>query len=536
VTAALRATAAVVFVVLATLLALATPAAAQTTEPPNIVLVATDDQRWDTLWAMPTVTDELVEKGVTFTNAFAVNPLCCPARASILTGTYSHTNGVWSNSAPDGGMAAFDDRSTIATWLDAAGYETMLVGKYLNGYGPPNFPHTYVPPGWDRWLAFYGGHEYFDYSLTDGENLREYGPDHVPADYSTDVLAREAAAFVRSAPSPFFLYFTPFAPHRSTSYSLEPAPRHVDAFAGMPYTPPPSLNEADVSDKPRHIRRRAARPVEGLTEVREEQLESLLAVDDAVGQLLEELEEAGVLGNTLVIFTSDNGHTWGEHRLVGKRAPYEESIRVPLVARWDALSITARSEDRLALNIDLAPTIANAADATASGQDGHSFLPLLRGGPAPWRSRFLIEYDDRPHLPAYCGFRSLRWKYVQHGTQAEELYHLAVDPYELDNLAGDPRYRVKVIRGRDRVRESACRPPSGYDPLPLCSRAGTERADRIRGTRWRDWICAGRGEDKIRVVSGDKDVVRCGFGRDTVRADRIDRVHGCERVVRRSKL
>jgi hypothetical protein len=174
-----------------------------------------------------------------------------------------------------------------------------------------------------------------------------------------------------------------------------------------------------------------------------------------------------------------------------------------------------------------------AAGAAVSRRDGESFLPLLSGGPVPWRSRFQIEYHDPPRHPAYCGFRSLGWKYVQHATQAEELYDLAADPYELDNLAGDPRLRIKVMRGRDRVRESACRPPSRYDPLPLCSRAGTERPDRIRGTRWRDWVCAGKGRDRIRVLSGDKDVVRCGSGRDTVRADRIDRVRGCERVVRR---
>jgi N-acetylglucosamine-6-sulfatase len=518
--------------VVACLLALPAPAAAQGAEPPNIVLVVTDDQRWDTLWAMPTVTNELVEKGVTFANAFAVNPLCCPSRASILTGTYSHTNGVWANSGGHGGMDIFDDRPTIATWLNGAGYETMLVGKYMNGYVRPNFPHTYVPPGWDRWLAFFGLHGYFSYRLTDGVRVRRMGPRPVEEEYSTDVFAAEAVRFIRSARSPFFLYFAPFAPHKLGKFSSVPAPRHVNAYAGVPYRPRPSVNEANVSDKPRYIRRRDLLPVAGLNELREEQLEALLAVDEAVARMLEELEQAGELRNTLFLFTSDNGHAWGERRWIGKRVPYEESIRVPLVARWDALGVARRRDNRPALNIDLAPTITDAAGVRARGRDGKSLLPLLPGDPVPWRSRFLIEYHNPPFFPSYCGTRSRRWKYVQYRTEEEELYHLTVDPDELRNLADKPQYRARLMKGRARVRQSACRPPTDYDPLPPCSLTGSGRADTMRGTRWRDWICAGGGRDTIRVTGGGLDIVRCGADRDTVFAGRRDRPHGCERVIR----
>jgi N-acetylglucosamine-6-sulfatase len=510
---------------------LSAPAHAQVNQRPNIVLVVTDDQRWDTLRFMPTVSDELVGKGVRFMNAFAVNPLCCPSRASILTGAYSHTNGVWSNSGRYGGLA-FDDRSTLATWLDKAGYQTMLVGKYIHSYSPSNFPFTYVPPGWDRWLAFFGSPGYFGYRLTDGTQVRSFGPAPAAANYSTDVLAAEASAFIRSARAPFFLYFAPFAPHQLGRLTVEPAPRHVDAFAGTPYTPPASVNEVDVSDKPRFIRRRGTYAVEELTELREEQLEALLAVDDAVADFLDALRDTGKLRRTLFLFTSDNGYSWGEHRWSGKRLAYEESIRVPLVARWNELGLSARRLDGIALNIDLAPTITAAAGVTVRRRDGRSLLPLLEGGPVRWRSRFLLEYRDPPFFPSYCGTRSRRWKYVQYRTGAEELYHLAGDPYELDNLAARPAYRNRIMDGRARVRRSACRPPGPFEPLPSCSLTGTARADTIRGTRWRDWICAGDGGDRIRVRGGGRDVVRCGPGRDSVLADRRDRTHGCE-VVRR---
>jgi arylsulfatase A-like enzyme len=506
-------------------------AGAQSATPPNVVLIVTDDQRWDTLSYMPTVSSELVGKGVTFTNAFVVNPLCCPSRASILTGTYSHTNGVWSNaSTPYGGVRAFDDRETLATWLDEAGYETMLIGKYLNGYGSA-LGAPFVPPGWDRWLAFFKV-GYFDYKLTDGTSVSSYGPEPVEEQYSTDVLAAEAKAFISSATSPFFLYFAPFAPHKSGSFTAEPAPRHVDEFAGVPYTPPPSVNEADVRDKPRFIRRRAFYDVDDLTRLREEQLETLLAVDDAVAGILEALTEAGKLDNTLIVFTSDNGHTWGEHRWSGKRVAYDESIRVPLVMRWDADGVSPRKVTRPVLNIDLAPTLTRAARVRVPGRDGRSLVPVLRHHPVEWRSRFLIEYYDTV-FPAYCGVRSQGWKYVQFRTGEEELYDLRGDPYELRNLAGEPRHRARVMKGRTRVLGSRCRPPNRYKPLPLCSQVGTDQQDTMRGTRWRDWVCAGGGDDIVRVRGNGRDVVRCGPGRDLVHAGPEDRFRDCETVVRR---
>jgi N-acetylglucosamine-6-sulfatase len=506
-------------------LALAASAGAQ----PNVVLIVTDDQRWDTIRYMPTVQRELVGRGVLFENAFAVNPLCCPSRASILTGLYSHSNGVWSNSGPHGGMRVFDDRSTLPVWLDDVGYETMLIGKYINGYTPSNVSQTYVPPGWNRWRAFYGAPGYFTYRLSDGTAVRAYGPD--PAEYSTDVFAAEATRFVRESPSPFFLYLAPFAPHQSAPFTVDPAPRHVDAFAGRPYTQRPSVNERNVNDKPARIRRRGFIARARLTELREEQLETLLAVDEAIAGILTALEETGKLDETLIVFTSDNGYSWGEHRWAGKRVPYEESIRVPLVIRHDGVTMPGRVESRLALNVDLAPTIAHAAGVRPRGRDGRSLLPLLAGSDSRWRSRFLIEYYDPPFLQAYCGLREQRWKYVQHSTGEEELYDLRTDRYERQSLHRRNVLTSRLMSFRGRVRRSACRPP-GFRPLARCTLSGTARADRLVGTSREDWICAGAGNDRIRVGGGNRDVVFCGRGKDRVQADRLDRLKSCEIVTR----
>ncbi|MGH3040222.1 MAG: sulfatase family protein [Gaiellaceae bacterium] len=499
-------------------LVLSSPAAST-----NVVLIVTDDQRWDTLAAMPTVQSELVGKGTTFPEAFVVNPLCCPSRASIFTGRWSHSTGVWGVSGAHGGFHTFDDRSTIATWLDVAGYDTALLGKYLNRYDRREAPVTYVPPGWDRWFAFWnGGARSFDYLVSDDGTLRTFGSD--PSEYATDVFAAKAVEFLRQTARPFFLYLAPAAPHVRSRYKAEPAPRHVGAFAGVPPYASPSVNEQDVSDKPRYIRRTPKRAVGDLTSLRQSQLEALLAVDDAVATILDELEASGRLADTLIVLTSDNGYAWGEHRRAGKIAPYEESIRVPLVMRWDAGGLTSGEDRRLALNVDLAPTIADAVGIRAPGAEGRSLLSGFT------RRGFLFEArQPGVNVPAYCAFRE-SWKYVQYTTGEEELYHLGRDPFELTNVARTHRPLVMSYRGR--VRRSKCRPP-GYDPLPLCSLTGTQRDDRIRGT-WRpDWICAGGGDDTVRVVGGGRDVVRCGAGRDLVHADRRDAIKStCERLRR----
>src|SRR5262245_11249060 len=221
---------------------------------PNVVLILSDDQRWDTLWAMPNVQADLVGKGVLFSQSFVTDSLCCPSRTSILTGDYSHTTGIYKNGPPNGGFQSFDESTTIATWLHAAGYRTGLVGKYLNGYYPKNAAH--IPPGWDRWFALLQQNSttteaayYYNYSVTDQGVTKTYGA--TDADYSTDRFAAQADDFIRTtdASTPLFLAFTPSAPHEPAT----PPTRYLNSFADLPPYRPPNYNEVDVSDKPAYI-------------------------------------------------------------------------------------------------------------------------------------------------------------------------------------------------------------------------------------------------------------------------------------------
>jgi arylsulfatase A-like enzyme len=448
--------------------------------PPNIVLILTDDQTLDELSeiTMPTVVSELVGKGVTFQNAFVSNSLCCPSRTSILTGKYSHGTGVYRNDPPYGGFETFrdEDGSTIATWLhDApAHYATALVGKYLNGYA-----QGYKPPGWDRWVGLGAGDSskgYYDYDITVDDSVVHHGSD--PEDYSTDVLTGFATDFVRKVPAsrPLFLYFAPHAPHDPAT----PPIRYSDELKDLPPYRPPNFNEADVSDKPPWVQRLPLlryNDIKRIDDFRNRQFRSLMAVDEAVDAIMAALEETHRLGNTFIVVTSDNGLEMGSHRWSKKRVPWEESIHMPLIVRYDPLTQgTPRIDTHLALNIDLAPTFAELAGISAPGAEGTSLLPLVRGEDPPWRSDFLLEHladavNDPAYVPSYCGVRTQRYKYVQYEEQvgddieiSEELYDLNADPFELLNLAGDIRYAVLKAQWHKRMVQLCSPPPPGFIP------------------------------------------------------------------------
>ncbi len=430
---------------------------------PDIVLVVTDDQRWDSLGGMPAVQQHLVSEGVRFSNAFVVDPLCCPSRASILTGTYAHTTGVYANSGRYGGWRAFhrgSESSTVATWLQDAGYRTGLFGKYLNGYRSLE-----IPPGWDRVFAFVSPRpSYFGYTVNDDGVEVSYGFD--PKDYATDVVAAEAAEFIRTTPrnEPLFLWVGESAPHLPAL----PAPRHETVTIPDAPSPPPNFNEVDVSDKPRHIRQLGPVGPGAVAGVRERGARSLLAVDDAVERIVAALRRSGRLETTMIVFTSDNGRSLGEHRWNYKLAPYEETIRVPLIVRFDALGSQSKVIGRLALNIDLAPTFAELAGIQPAAEiEGRSLLPLLLADDAEWRRDFLIEHlrtdrDGAPEIPTYCAIRSVRWKYVRYETGERELYDLRRDPYELDNVALAPRATSLLRRMERRLIEECDPPPPGF--------------------------------------------------------------------------
>lgn len=421
--------------------------AAPTLVRPNIVLVLTDDQSLESVSRMPFVSGR--QDWVRFDNAFLNVALCCPSRASILTGQYSHHTGVESN--VDG--AAFRDGSTVATWLDGAGYRTGYIGKYLNNY--PWGRGNVVPPGWDDWHAFVGGAAYFNYQINDNGTMTRKGSR--PVDYSTDVLANKAQKFIARGRSPFFLVVAPNAPHGPRT----PAPRHRGAFAGDDLPVPASFNEADVSDKPRWVQELAPRDAEEMDVLRRRQYRTLLAVDDLVRRVFSALEQQGVLDDTVVAFMSDNGYSFGEHRYEKKVCPYEECVRTPLLVRYPGQP--GRRVSALAQNVDLAPTFADLAGVQPGGPvDGRSLVPLLRGQSEPWRTGVLLRWagpvpgapadpETGEAIPAFWAIRTARYKYVELATGETELYDLRSDPHELTNRARDPSTRQLVADLRDQL-------------------------------------------------------------------------------------
>ena len=437
---------------------------------PNVIIVVTDDQRWDTLQYMPHVLDQIAAQGVTFTNAFVTSPVCAPSRASLLTGRYARHHGVLTVGAPDGGATRFvgPDASTLATWFHDAGYRTGIVGKYVNDYVsqcPPETDTCYRPPGWDEWHVFLKQH-YYDYVLAENGELTKFGAD--PSDYSTDVLGAKAVEFIeRAAGRPFLLYVAFNSPHQEERGGLPiPAPRHQDQRAGIAPWRPPSYDEEDVSDKPPWValQPRASRLLRSLLTrgawgdwVRQRQIEALAAVDEAVAGMLAALDATGQAEDTVVVFTSDNGYLWGEHRyFFGKDVPWEESIRVPLVVRFLRLRREGREDSHLVLNIDVAPTVAELAGVHPSGAiDGTSLVPLLRGDAPPWRDAFVVEmWHQRGSSPppSYRGIRTRDRLFVPYPSVGEaELYDLATDPYELQNRARDDAYRGEAAELRARL-------------------------------------------------------------------------------------
>ncbi|MEO8200406.1 MAG: sulfatase-like hydrolase/transferase [Gemmatimonadota bacterium] len=405
----------------------------------NIVLILTDDQRSNTMQYMPITMSLIGNQGVVFSNAFASTPLCCPSRASILTGLYTHNHHVITNFAPLGGAPAFTDTSTIGTWLQNAGYRTALVGKYLNDYDKLR-PWPYKPPGWNVWQAFKLP-EYFNYNMVEGTTEVHHG--FAPGDYSTDVLTAKAIAFIQSTPDsqPLFLYFTPYGPHAPAI----PAPQDAGSFNGLLPWRPPSYNEADVGDKPTWV--------QGLPSVsqaksdsndafRQRQIESLQSEDRAVGQIIQAMADAGRLDSTAIIFASDNGLAWGEHRYFTKNCVYEECIRVPLMIR--APGIAPRMDSHLVELIDLAPTLAFWArlPAPPARVNGLNLGPLLANPGAIWRTEILLEVLGRVPPPApealFSAVRTDHYLYSELTTGEKELYDVQADPFEMNNLAGDP--------------------------------------------------------------------------------------------------
>ncbi len=456
-------------------------------QQPNVVVLMTDDQTADSMWTMPWTRELIGAEGVTFTNSFVSYPRCCPSRATFFTGQYAHNHGVLSNTLPFGSYDRLDTSSWLPLWLQAAGYRTAHLGKFLNGYGDVN--PTEVPPGWDEWHATTGRetYRYWGYTVNENGRLETYGRDRDPDLYATDFMSRRASELIDDlAPSdaPFFLSVGFLAPH--TGGPAEPgdppgvatpavAPRHRGAFAGEPLPRPPGFSERNVSDKPPRIRRLPRLTPARTDLIRQkyhQRLESLLSVDDGVDEIIDALRQSGELENTLVIFTSDNGFFHGEHRIwSGKAQVYEPAIRVPLLMRGPGIT-PGRRPSRIVGNVDLAPTILEAAGLPPRPElDGRSLLPLARGPVPRWRDYLLLEGGDRLGLD-YDGIRTPRYVYAEHRAGARELYDLRLDPYQLHSVHRSPAYAAVRAELEARLTNlricagASCRATAGKLPRP----------------------------------------------------------------------
>ena len=424
--------------------------------PPNIVFVLVDDMRADDLAYMPATRRLLADGGVEFSRAYAVNPLCCPSRASILTGQYAHNTGVMDNKGVNGGFDAFDDTETVATWLDSAGYATGFLGKYLNGYARTN--PEYVPPGWDEWrVSTEGTYEYLGPTTYNVNGTLEKR-----TGYQTDVLSEMAETFVQErAGSPFFLFLSYTAPHEGrvdrSWVPPTPASRHEHAYDGVQVPQDASYNEKQVADKPQSLRRKlmSREDEEAVRFSYENRLESLLAVDEGVEGLVTTLRATQQLDNTYVVFVSDNGFFMGEHRYDGgKRLHYEPVSKVPLLITGPGLPPGDQRQQIVGLH-DLAPTFLGWAGAAAPDTfavDGADVMPFVLDARRNTDRDLLIEgVDAKSAWQEYDAIRTNRWKYVEYVTGEAEMYDLATDPYETMNLAGRARYTSRKAALADRL-------------------------------------------------------------------------------------
>ncbi len=510
-------------------------AAAATPERPSFVVIQTDDQTLDQLYAafgqpklqaMPNTLNLIAKRGETFNRYYVSYPLCCPSRVSLLTGRYAHNNGVKGNIQPNGGYFGFSFRGAythnIATWLQGAGYRTIHVGKFLNGYGDEPYSNgTEVPPGWSAWHTVLNAdthHYYYGYSLNNNGVVegpygdsgtwepREYTTrDDIgcpfaplngqPCFYETDMLTNLATQELRatSPEQPFYLQLDYTAPHGDFRKPAgpEPAPRHYDWFKGapLPHNRGQGFDEGNVTDKPSFIREA---PYLGLSEIHtyrvyyDKALESLRSIDDGVKLLIDTLGSLHRLRNTYVIFTSDNGFFYGEHRLLGgKFLAYEPSTHLPFLIRGPHIKADTESGEVVG-NIDIAPTILELAGVTPDKSvDGRSMTPFFKDPNLrtlrPYLFESFVETDDvneagaiaepgdqsrstreqslaarksgtagRPGGEAgasllappkdYEGIRLGPYKYIAWPDGEKELYDLETDPYELNNLVRIPNY------------------------------------------------------------------------------------------------
>ena len=398
-------------------------------ERPNVLIIMTDDQR-NMLKGMKQTRKIFKDRGRTFVNSYAATPNCCPSRASVFSGRYSHNHGVENNQL----VQDFDHGATLQRYLQDEGYRTGIFGKFLNGWDARE-----NPPYFDRWAihkfhsaVYYGGRYSVDGVM---KNIGRYG---------TDFVSDKAVNFIEDSESsdskPWLMYVTPNAPHEPAKPEEEYEDREFEMWPGNP-----AVYETDRSDKLPYVSSSNVSQ-EAMSSFRERQLQTLLSVDDMVGRIFETMNRLNETRDTIAVFTSDNGYLWGEHGVRGKLLPYEHAVRIPLIVRAPGYLDPDSDDERLVVNIDIAPTILDAIGIQQdpdTPMDGKSLLDQS------WnRSRILLEYRNQESrgvpvdIPTWKGLRTETAAYTEYYDEFgvvtfREYYDLITDPYELENLLVD---------------------------------------------------------------------------------------------------
>ena len=507
----------------------------------NVIFILTDDQAAGEISVMPNLQALIGAQGVTFNRALISYPLCCPSRASLLSGRYMHNHGVRGNHEPNGGWQRFRplESRSYPVWTEEAGYYNVHIGKYMNGYasGPPRpLP---VPTGWDEWYGKISEDNlYFNYTTIeqdgtgDTPELAFYGDQ--PSDYQTDVFGRKAIEFIdglEAGETPFLMNLWFNAPHAP----FDAAPRHRFSLNTARVPKPRGFNEKNISDKPKWLRKQIKKRLKkakrkAITAETRRRYEQLLSVDEAIAALVSKLAAAGLLDETYIIFASDNGFFRGEHRLTGgKFLPYEPATRVPLMIRGPGIPAGGVSEE-LVSNLDLTQTIREIATGSSdSSLDGRSLLPyahdpalrstrpiLLEGDTGPGAGaqvepelasaavararlagkRGVGDLDQEPmagtartknSAPAYKAIRTHRYLYVLYGNGQKELYDMRRDPGQLRSKHRDRRYRQVRRWLRTHLFSLAacsgaiCRHEVGPEPKPRKGSSDSKSKGKAKG-------------------------------------------------------
>jgi arylsulfatase A-like enzyme len=499
---------------------------AEGANPKNVVFILTDDQTAGELAVMPNTQALIGSQGATFRRAYVSYPLCCPSRASLLSGQYMHNHGVHGNISPFGGWETFraHEANALPVWTEDSGYYNVHIGKYMNNWGPTASNPEPIPPGWDEWYGKISDTSvYFNYYLLektgpgDNPDVRFYGGN--PGDYQTDKVGEKAEEFIRGldvSEEPFMMNVWFNAPHGP----FEPAPRHLFTRAGAAIPKVPGFNEKDISDKPRWLQKQAKRRIgkklkRTITTERLRRVEQLLSVDEWVREIVDALSAEGVLDDTYIIFASDNGFFRGEHRIRGgKYLPHDPASKVPLLIRGPGIPAGAVSDELVSLT-DVPETILEIAGSPDPSLDGRSLLSFARNPRARTARPILLEADTGPgrgntgpetassaslarsatakaklagkkgvknldqernpvksvangnFAPAYKAIRTDRYLYVLYANGQTELYDMLSDPFQLRSLASNKRFNpIRKYLFNALVLYSTCRGAGCRADLP----------------------------------------------------------------------